>query len=164
MCPSSLTLAKSNQTTTPPPDTIRSCAPLPPDDHQKVAPVAQLERRVDRLEFELRKSLHELRHSAGRPAGHHDEHLHALESRWSALGERLELVEKFITITTTKVSNGVVGCVWAGSWPRTHANSGKVSFLLRPVPFAWLARRVPLVSDGAPVAPVAATGGAPGPL
>lgn len=65
---------------------------------------SQLERRLDRLEFELRKSLHEIgrqqpivNDSAGSQAG-------AATGWASSLAARLELVEKFITITTTKVS------------------------------------------------------------
>lgn len=87
----------------------------------------QLARRLDRLEFELRKSLHELRlkrpqaapnqppggqqddnelaGSTGGPTDDADQHQqHQQQLRWTDLAERLELVEKFITSSTTKVS------------------------------------------------------------
>lgn len=74
---------------------------------------AQLERRLDRLEFELRKTMHQMRQQPS-ASGHHQQQqqLEAdqsqsqkqLAAHWHSLDERLELMEKFVTITTGKVS------------------------------------------------------------
>lgn len=74
----------------------------------------RIERRLDKLEFELRKSLHLMR-MANLAANSDDQRQPPevnetlLDSRWSSLAGRLELMEKFIAIAAAKVSEAFQG-------------------------------------------------------
>ena len=71
---------------------------------------SRLERRLDRLEFELRKSTHlmrtSLQQSAASAASNLSNSSQQLESRWLSVVARLEHMERFITLTMLVKSIG----------------------------------------------------------